>query len=593
MLQDKQEEEFSLKQFFVPLTTLKAIHIIVIVGFIVFGNVLFNGFVADDFGQIVTNNSIHSAANIPTFFTTSTFNQGNGISGDYYKPLLLTTFTLIHSIGGQNAFLFHLLQIILYIINAILVFILFKKFLRKEWALAISVIFLVHPINQEVGAYISDLQDVMFFFFGVLALLISSGKKSKYVELKVFSLLLLSVLSKETGIAFVFINIFYIFLFRKDRLKETIIYTLPFIISYSIIHTLAVGFPGPNEFHISRLSLFERLMNIPLIIFYYLQTFIFPKNLAVSYDWVVTSISFVNFYLPLAIISLFIAVVFFLGKILYQRNFIQFRWFIFFVLWFVTGLSLHLQLIPLDGTVATRWFYLPIVGLLGMIGIVLQNFVNSKNATNVLLIVFILLAIILSIRTIERNMNFKDNMALMCHDADQSHDNFTLENSCGFALSLAGLNDKARGYFERSIKLAPYYGMNSYGLGTVLMLEAEKHKNRVLLTKAEIVLKTSIKNEPGSPFAYESLSYLYAHYYDADIAKSFIVSSLEKFPKNYKIWFNLAILEYQSGHNSAALEAIKNAYALNPNDPETADFYYALTNNKNVKIERSRNYFNN
>jgi len=52
---EKSEEQFTFKSFFIPLTTLKAIHWIVIVGLVAFFNMLFNGFVFDDFTYIVNN----------------------------------------------------------------------------------------------------------------------------------------------------------------------------------------------------------------------------------------------------------------------------------------------------------------------------------------------------------------------------------------------------------------------------------------------------------------------------------------------------------------------------------------------------------
>jgi hypothetical protein len=52
--------DLSLKQFFVPLTNAKAIIFIIIIGFIIYGNALFNGFVWDDYPFILNNTDIHS-----------------------------------------------------------------------------------------------------------------------------------------------------------------------------------------------------------------------------------------------------------------------------------------------------------------------------------------------------------------------------------------------------------------------------------------------------------------------------------------------------------------------------------------------------
>ena len=165
---ENKEQEFSFKNYFVPLTKTKAIHWIVILGLIVFFNGLFNGFVGDDGGQLVDNIAVHSLQNIPQFFFGGTFNNGNGsIIGLYYKPLLLTTYSILYSFFGTNSF-YHFFQLVLHISNAILVFLLFTRFFKKGLALVLSLLFLVHPINADTVDYIANLQDTMFTFLDYL-----------------------------------------------------------------------------------------------------------------------------------------------------------------------------------------------------------------------------------------------------------------------------------------------------------------------------------------------------------------------------------------------------------------------------------------
>ncbi len=402
-------------------------------------------------------------------------------------------------------------------------------------------------------------------------------------------MLIFSLLCKETGIIFLFINIVYIFLFRKDQLKKTILYSLLIVVIYSIIHTLVVGtsFVTEHIYHIGRLPLLERLINIPKIIYYYLFTFSYPKDLAVSYDWVVKSPNFSDFYLPLLLVLLFSGILFLFGKMLYKKHNL-FKVYIFFVVWFILGLIPHMQIIPLDGTVATRWFYLPIIGLLGIIGIFLQNSIKSRNIKTIFILFSLLILALFSVRTFTRNTDFKDNLTLMCHDADVSHDNFALENSCGISLLSIGSLDKAQKHFEKSVSLAPYYGTNYWGLGVVLGSKAELQKSRVLYNKSVIALKTAIQKTPLVPRSYESLGYLYAHYEDTQTAKNFLASSLKRFPNSNVLWLNYARVEYILGESKTALQAITNAYTLNPNDSLTAQYYSNLSNNLPIKIEQSK-----
>jgi len=123
------DRNFSFKDLFIPLTTKKAIIFIFLIGFIVFFNGLFNNFILDDTQQIVDNVHVHSIGYFFSFFTGSTFyNGGTSLAGVYYKPLLITFFSFIYTFFGAQPFIFHLFQILLHIINACIIFLLFKCF---------------------------------------------------------------------------------------------------------------------------------------------------------------------------------------------------------------------------------------------------------------------------------------------------------------------------------------------------------------------------------------------------------------------------------------------------------------------------------
>jgi hypothetical protein len=108
---------------FLDFTTFKAAIAIAVVGLAVYCSGLGGQFVNDDNGQIVTNVPVHSITNIGTFFAGGTFYNGQGgLYGNYYRPLMMTVFSAVYSLFGANPLWFHLLQLLLFIACAFVLF---------------------------------------------------------------------------------------------------------------------------------------------------------------------------------------------------------------------------------------------------------------------------------------------------------------------------------------------------------------------------------------------------------------------------------------------------------------------------------------
>ena len=451
------------------IKTAKVAWIFILIGLLVYGLSLFNGFVWDDEEQIVNNVFVHSVKNIPLLFQSSTFNTGGaGVSaGTYYRPLMMTFFSFVYQLFGPNPFFFHLFQLFFHILTAILVYLMFKHFFKEMTAFFIALIFLVHPAGVESVAYISAVQDIFYVLFGILAFYIVIKNRAKFEFKNIFlinTLLFLSLLSKETAILFFIIIFIYQLIFDRKFIFENLIFFMMIVGIYALLRFALAGvfFTPYHNAPIVQLSLWQRIMMIPAIFFYYFKLFFYPLDLAVMQHWVIRTL---DFRMLLGSLSAGI-----LALLLWKKRFN--RNFIFFFLWFIITIFPYLQIFPLDMTVAERWFYLPVVGLLGMMGAVW-----SKSG-NKLVIMGVIIIAIFSIRSFFRTMDWKNGLTLYGRDIKTSKGAFDLENNYGVELFRAGDYQEAKVHFLKSTELAPYWWTNWNNLGAVY--EQEKNYQKAL-----------------------------------------------------------------------------------------------------------------
>jgi hypothetical protein len=171
--------------------------------------------------------------------------------------------------------------------------------------------------------------------------------------------------------------------------------------------------------------------------------------------------------------------------------------YIFFAFWLVMGLGIHSQLVTLDATVADRWFYFPIVGILGVLGLGLQN-IKFKRAW----LLGLLLLGVLGMRTIVRISDWKNQLALFGHDS-QIRDNFDLENSFANELNKAGRPAEAISHFKKSIALFSHE-TNLFNLGLSYEVSNEKSLAETYYFKA-----LAAKNMAQVPYPHKHREMLY------------------------------------------------------------------------------------
>ncbi len=558
-----------------------------IIGFLVYANSFLNGFVLDDVNQILGNSAVHSISNIPTLFTGSTFSDGaSTLRGNYYKPVMTLVYTIIYSTFGPIAFPFHLVQLILFILNAWLLYKLLCKWFSKNLSFFASMLFLVHPLNSEAVLYISSLQDVLFMFFGLLALLIFIHKPfNRFNLLSTFILLFMSILSKETGVLFFAVLLLYQYLYEKKYLRLSIVISFFTGIFYLFLKYFIAGISlTVNPFAtITRLKLDQRLLQIPAILEFYFKTFFFPKDLIAVQNWVVGSITFYTFYFPLIIclsVALFIASLFLIFKTIEIRKKLT-----FFSVWLILGLLLHLQIQPLDATVADRWFYFPMIGLVGIILIIFEKIRFKKKYFQILLLATVFILLALSLRSFLRTFDYRNEYALASHDLAFQPDNFVLQNSLGLQFQSRGNLNEAKIHFEKAIQIDPGNNMAWHNLGFLYEQEGAKNNSQSLYKLADNYYQKAI-NTGGDPNSYINLAELRLFKENFNLLKTdkFLEVSLNKFPNNPKLLLMHSITLYKLGNKNRALKEISKAIKIQPQNSQLIQIYQWIINNQQINL---------
>jgi hypothetical protein len=577
---ENHEEEVTFTKLFVPLTRKKAIVFTVILGAVVYLQIFFNGFVWDDVSYIIGNPEIEKF-NLLTLFGPNMFN-----SSGYFRPIPAVYFSVLFQIFGKSAWGYHFLQWVMHIGCTVGLYELFRRFFKPGISLFLSWVFLVHPINVEAVAYIGASQSQLYLLFGGAAVYLSLKKDLSARRIwAIHWWLLLAFLTKEVGVLFLGLVYFYRWLqgLKIPKLQWGLTGLTVGIYLALRMTVLSGVLQKMHLIPISEIPLTARLMHIPAVFFYYLKTWFFPQVLVIDQIWTISQITLTNFYLPLLADGIFLGLIVWGLNYFHRHDMPKFRLMAFFAGWYLASVAMLMQVFPLDMTVADRWFYLPGVGMLGMLGVGLAEAgrrIKGLNKTAAAAAGGIVL-ILLAARTMGRTADWKDGLTLYGRDAGY-YANYDLENYLGYELAQAGKQAEALPHFVRAAELLPH-DTNLYNIGSIFEHLGDYPKALQYYGQALELNRGYMPHPEVRRLAYTGRLRLLLRTGTPEQTNPEMQKAVAEFPQEGTFWAFLAINEYALKQQQPALAAAEKAKQFLPN-AYTTKLYELIKNHREIDL---------
>ncbi|MEQ8908991.1 MAG: tetratricopeptide repeat protein [Vicingaceae bacterium] len=401
----------------------------------------------DDQVQVVNNANIRSldAESIKSIFSSTSVGM--------YQPLSTLLYAIIYQFDGINPWAYHFASWLLHLLNGLLIFRILRQ-LKFNFSISyfLSVIFLLHPMQVESVSWVSAFSNLCFTCFYLLSFsAYIKFKQKQQFQFYLFSLLafLLSLLAKSSAVTLPLVLIAYDY-FQNSKLKlKKQLNKIP-LLALSLIFGIITLNSREAAGHLSDLSvsfdLFDRIFLVAYSILFYPFKFLLPLELSAFYPYPELQNGFLPWIYYAALPAL-LALSFLIYRFREKRR----LW--FGALFYLLSISVTLQLVPVGNQLTTdRYLYLPMIGLLLMIGSLIKVSNQRKIWFATAIIGFSLAA-----KTYDRTKVWANDQ-LIWEDVLEKHPQVAqAHNNLGSYLLRAGKAQQAFTHFNQAVKLKPYY----------------------------------------------------------------------------------------------------------------------------------------
>src|SRR6266480_2209184 len=400
-------------------------------------------------------------------------------SPSQYFPLVYTTFRIERALWGLNPAGYHVVNVLLHVANALLVWRLLAR-LRVPGAWLAGVIFALHPVQVESVAWITERKNVLMGFFFLLTLLawveFLDQQTSRRWRLYSLALVLyaLALFSKTTACTLPAALLLILWLQKRPITKERLVQVIPFVVLGIAMGLLTVwweryhqGTHGP----LFALGPVERILIASRAVWFYLSKLFWPSNLTFIYPrWIVSATHLLDYAWLAALGGLCAAICFarrYVGRSLEVA-----------ALFFVATLSPVIGFIMLYTFrytfVADHYQYLASIGPIAFTSPGVATLAAAfKESRHFIFGAAIFIVAVLALLTGRQSTMYADIEGLWRTTIARNPDCWMAHNNLGIVLAQKNEIDEAIAHYRKTLEMSPDFADADYNLGNALLQKGE------------------------------------------------------------------------------------------------------------------------
>jgi tetratricopeptide (TPR) repeat protein len=550
-----------------------------------YGPAMQNGFIWDDPRHVTENKALQSGEGLwKIWFAPSRGTPETYVTPQYY-PLTHTTFWIEYHLWGLDPTGYHVTNIVLHAISAILVWLILRQ-LAVPGAWVIAAVFAIHPIQVESVAWVTERKNTLcgaLYFGAILAYLKfegvgdgeqGTGKRGKWYALAL-ALFIGALLSKTIACSMPAVMLLLLWWKRKKLAIVDVAWLLPFF----VLGALASANTAWMEKHVVRavgpdwqLSAAQHILVAGRIVWFYIAKLLWPAKLTFIYPrWSVDASDPTAWFYPALVLVVF-AILFGLRRRIGRAPVVA--WTIF-VLSLVPAMG-FVNVYPMRFSyVADHFQYLAGLAFIALVVGTIARDLPRRSSSQVVPAIVAVVLLVLAVMT-WRQAHLYANPETLWRDTIAKNDSAWIAHSnLGAELLEQSQQDAANGRadlatkklsesqseFAKAVTLYPDYAPSNDGLGLTLLRTGHPDQALEHFIKASALEPESIAYLLDIASAYEAL------HRPADAQQQY-VRAQSKNPHSSRAYFGLGRLLESEGNLPDAQTEYEQAIRFKPDFAE-------------------------
>lgn len=455
--------------------------VILLVAFAVYWPVTNGEYIAgwDDDQQILNNDDVKNLTwqSIKNYFSTYYVAS--------YQPLASLSFGIEYSLFGENAFVHHLTNLLLHLLNVVLLSWLMTRLFpeKRMLVLFVTAIFAFHPLQTEVVGWISTRSTLMYsgFFFlsciSYISYLKKETGKTKNLVLCAF-FFILSLFTKSASVTLPIVLLLLDYYYKRGFSWRLIFEKIPLFMG-----SVAIGLASIDSRKVVNsigsfsdyYSFFEKvgLSSYTLVLYFWKS--IAPSKLMTYYGYPMKleegeGLGMVYMLSPLGLVLLLLLLWW-----VYKKSSAKFRreW-VLGLAFFAVNIGLVINFTPFGPTMwAERYMYLPILGVFICLGLLLHELSKIGIMKNAVYSVIVLGLLFFAYQSRAQSYIWEGRVSLWTNAIQHTNAVYPWME-LGNEYQRLGDIDKAIEFYNGGVKLNPYYTKVYYYRGMAIKTKGDK-----------------------------------------------------------------------------------------------------------------------